>query len=149
MQFKMSVVKYSKRDYIFKPFWAPFGPLAGPCRPTGSGSRGSCALQLLSFQRVPVPSPELSPTADTRGFSALFLLSHVLIVPLDVHMQGVVCKVSTGLSRELWGESSKWRSELNEGLSFVPPGCRGVSALAPGAAPPLLLLCLRCLWGCL
>lgn len=84
MQFKTSVVKYSERDYTFKPFWAPFGPMAGPCRPTGSGSHGSCALQLLSFQGVPVPSPELSPTADR--FSPLFLLSHFLIVPLDVHM---------------------------------------------------------------
>lgn len=52
MQFKMSVVKYSKRDYIFKPFGAPFGCTAGLCRPAGSGSHGSCAL---SFTRGASP----------------------------------------------------------------------------------------------
>lgn len=37
MQFKMSKVKYSERNYLFKPFGAP-GRMAGICRHTGSGS---------------------------------------------------------------------------------------------------------------
>lgn len=98
MQFKTSVVKYSERDYKFKPFWAPFGRTVGLCRPTDGGSHGGCAL---SFQGVPLPSPGPSLTADTRGSSALFLLSHFLIPPLGVHMQGLVRKVPTGLFREL------------------------------------------------
>lgn len=33
MQFKMSVVKYSERDYTFKPLGAPFGGMVGLCSP--------------------------------------------------------------------------------------------------------------------
>lgn len=59
-------------------------------------------------------------------------------MPLDVHVQSVLCKVSTGLSRELRGESNEWRSELNG------KGERASSLLAQS---PLLLL-VRHLRGC-
>lgn len=50
----MSVVKYSKRDYTFKPFGAPFGGTAGLCSPLAVAAMGGVLFAsveelLLSF----------------------------------------------------------------------------------------------------
>lgn len=100
MQFKMSMVKYNERNYIFKTFWAP-GRAAGPYRHIGSGGH----ITVLHGQCPSTGSLSLDqsfhPQLTLKCFSALLLLSYFLIVQLDVHIQSVVCKIVTNHFKEL------------------------------------------------
>lgn len=100
MQFKMSMVKYSERNCIFKPFWAP-GPTVGLCRHTGSGSHVAVLCSGCPSTGSLSLAQSFHPQLTLKAFSALFLLSCFIIVQLDLHVQGVVCKISTQHFKEL------------------------------------------------
>lgn len=67
MQFKMSVVKYSERDYIFKSSWAPSGRAAGLCRPSGSGGHGGWA-PLSPYRASLSPAQSSHPQSTLEDF---------------------------------------------------------------------------------